>query len=52
MIITEIVKLNEIWDQHNHFYDDMVKFCIDRKRKVVAVDADMHIDLELSLIHI
>ncbi len=27
----------------------MVKFCIDRKRKIVAIDADMHIDLEYEL---
>ena len=49
MIITDILDLNEIWDSHNHFYDDMVKFCVDRKRKVVAIDADMHIDLENEL---
>ena len=45
MIIKEITDLNKIWEDHNHYYDDMVKFCIDRKRGVVAIDADMHIDL-------
>ena len=27
----------------------MVKFCIDRKKKLVAIDGDMHIDLENEL---
>ena len=49
MIIREIQNLEDIWKDHNHYYDDMVKFCIDRKRKVVAIDADMHIDLEYEL---
>ena len=49
MIIKEITQLDDIWKNHNHYYDDMVKFCLDRKRKVVAIDADMHIDLEYEL---
>ncbi len=49
MIITEIIELKEIWASHNHYYDDMVKFCIDRKKRIVAIDADMHIDLEYEL---
>ncbi|MBP3783698.1 MAG: hypothetical protein J6I68_10680 [Butyrivibrio sp.] len=49
MIIKQITMLDDIWKEHNHFYDDMVKFCIDKKRKVVAIDADMHIDLEHEL---
>ena len=39
MIVSEIMDLNDIWQNHNHYYDDMVKFCIDRKRKVIAIDA-------------
>ena len=49
MILREITDLQDIWENHNHFYEDMVKFCIDRKRRVVAIDADMHIDLEQEL---
>ncbi len=49
MIIREIKSLDDIWMNHNHYYDDMVKFCIDRKRRIVAIDADMHIDLEYEL---
>ncbi len=52
MIIKEITNLDDIWKEHNHFYDDMVKFCIDKKRRVVAIDADMHIDLENELFDI
>ena len=32
MIIKQITMLDDIWKEHNHFYDDMVKFCIDKKR--------------------
>ena len=49
MIIRDITEINDIWSEHNHYYDDMVKFCIDKKRRVVAIDADMHIDLENEL---
>ncbi len=49
MIIREEIDLEEIWKNHNHFYDDMVKFCVDKKNKIVAIDADMHIDLENEL---
>ncbi len=49
MIIKEPISLNDIWTDHNHYYDDMVKFCLDRKRRVVAIDADMHSDLENEL---
>lgn len=49
MILSEITEIDDIWKNHNHYYNDMVKFCIDRKRRVVAIDADMHIDLEYEL---
>ncbi|SFC75098.1 DUF5674 family protein [Butyrivibrio sp. YAB3001] len=49
MILNQIMSIDDMWNNHNHFYDDMVKFCIDRKRKIVAIDADMHIDLENEL---
>ena len=49
MVIKEIIDLEDIWTNHNHYYDDMVKFCIDKKRIVVAIDADMHIDVENEL---
>ena len=49
MIIKDVLEINQIWDDHNHFYEDMVKFCIDKKKRIVAIDADMHIDLEYEL---
>jgi hypothetical protein len=49
MIIDRPTDIEDIWENHNHYYDDMVKFCIDRKRQIVAIDADMHIDLEYEL---
>ncbi len=49
MVLNSKVELSEIWEKHNHFYEDMVKFCIDRKKRIVAIDADMHIDLENEL---
>ena len=49
MILKDITTLDEIWKNYNHYYDDMVKFCIDKRKGIVAIDADMHIDLENEL---
>ena len=49
MVLSNSIDLEELWKNHNHYYDDMVKFCIDKKRGIVAIDADMHIDLENEL---
>ncbi|SEF66320.1 hypothetical protein SAMN02910276_00775 [Butyrivibrio sp. Su6] len=49
MILSNAIDLEDLWENHNHFYDDMVKFCIDKKKRQVAIDADMHIDLENEL---
>lgn len=49
MILDNPLDLESVWSDHNHYYDDMVKFCIDRNKGVVALDADMHIDLENEL---
>ncbi len=49
MIIKTITELDEIKENGNHYYPDRIKFCLDRKRKVVAVDEEMHIDMEHEL---
>lgn len=49
MILKEEVSLDQIWTDYNHYYDDMVKFCVDIKHRIVAIDGDMHIDLENEL---
>jgi hypothetical protein len=49
MILKETISLDQVWSDYNHYYDDMVKFCIDFKNRTVAIDGDMHIDLENEL---
>ena len=50
MILHEKLSLDDIFENGNNNYPDRVKFCIDRKRKVVSIDEEMHIDMEYELI--
>ena len=49
MSIEELIDLDDNWANHNHYFDDMVKFCLDRKRRVMALDREMHIEMEHEL---
>ncbi len=49
MIPKEKVHLEELWNNGNRFYPDRIKFCIDRKLKVISIDEEMHIDMENEL---
>lgn len=49
MVLKRRISIEELIKEFNHYYPDMVKFCIDRKRRVVAVDRDMHIEMEHEL---
>ncbi len=49
MILREPIDIDKLWKLEPHYFPDMVKFCIDRKRRVVAVNEEMHIDLEHEL---
>ena len=49
MIIKQKIDHEKMLSEHNHFAEDIIKFCIDRKRRVVAIDREMHIDMEHEL---
>lgn len=50
IIIQEPVNIREIQANHNHFFTSMVKIVVDVEREVVAIDADLHADLEELLL--
>ncbi|MGN0326223.1 MAG: DUF5674 family protein [Lachnospiraceae bacterium] len=50
MVLKEITTVDTLISQGNQEFPDIIKFCIDRKRKVVAIDESMHIDMEYELI--
>ena len=49
MVLKERTSLRSILDDGNKFYQDRVKFCVDRKKKTVAVDSSFHIEMEYEL---
>ncbi|MCR4586237.1 MAG: DUF5674 family protein [Lachnospiraceae bacterium] len=49
MILKEAVRLEELWELDPQYFPNMIKFCLDRKRRVVAVNEEMHNDLEYEL---
>ncbi len=49
MILTEPTDLEYFIKQGNCFFPDMIKFCIDKKRRKVCIDDEMHIDMEHML---
>ena len=49
MVLQDIVELKALIESGNNFFPDMIKFCIDRKRRIVCIDEEMHIDMEHML---
>ena len=49
MILTEITSIDDLFKIEPQFFPDKVKFCLDIRRKVVAVNLEMHTDLEYEL---
>ena len=49
MILSEPVTIEYLKNNGNKYFPDMIKFCIDRKRHVVCIDDEMHIDMEHML---
>ena len=49
MILTDKVELEKLIETGNRFFPDMIKFCIDIRRKKVCIDEEMHIDMEHML---
>jgi len=49
-IITDPEKKSEILSKHNRFFKTMIKAVVDVKQSLVAVDAELHADLENLLL--
>ena len=49
MVLSEPIHLDELIHNGEKHYSDMIKFCIDRKRRIVCIDEEMHIDMEHRL---
>lgn len=49
-IITDTITLNEIKEMAGKLFGDMVKAVVDVEKKIIAVDAELHSDLEALLL--
>ncbi len=49
-IISTSIKKEEVLNNYNHFFKKMVKAVVDVDKRVIAVDAELHADLEGMLI--
>ena len=49
MILTEKKSLKELVDEGNDYPGAVIKFCIDRKKRLVDIGEEMHYDMELEL---
>lgn len=50
IILVNPTKIQEIKEKHSSFYDTMVKIVVDLERELLALDAEMHADLEEHLL--
>jgi hypothetical protein len=49
-IITEPATLQAIWEVREHDYTEMIKIVVDVEEGILAIDGDMHADLETLLL--
>ena len=49
-IVTHTIKLSELKQMTEHFFGDFVKAVVDIDRELLAVDAELHADLEALLL--
>ena len=49
MVLKKKITFDELLQNLNHYYPDRIKFCVDRKRRTVSVDREMHIEMEHEL---
>lgn len=49
MILKEIISVDDLFKLEPQYYPDMIKFCLDSERRVVAVGREMHTDMEYEL---
>lgn len=50
IIIKQPIPLKTISQQHNNYFKTMVKIVVDVEQKVLALDAELHADLEQLLL--
>lgn len=49
-IISKPVLKEEVVEKYNHFFKDMIKSVVDLEREIIALDGELHADLEALLI--
>ena len=49
MILREKTDIRKVFEEGEKNFPNYIKFCVDRKRKVVSVDREMHIEMEYEL---
>ncbi|MEI6889376.1 MAG: DUF5674 family protein [Bacteroidales bacterium] len=49
-IITQPVILSELWENRDVDFTEMMKIVVDVKQEILAIDAEMHADLEQDLL--
>ena len=49
-IVGRPVAKEEILKEHNHFFRNMIKAVVDVEKQIMALDAELHADLEALLI--
>lgn len=49
-IIKEPQQLKEIWAARESGFEELIKFVVDIEKEIVAIDAEMHADLETMLL--
>lgn len=50
LIIKNPLTLKEIEKNHNHFFSEMVKIVVDIEQETIALDTELHADLEQELL--
>jgi hypothetical protein len=50
LVIKAPLSLVEIQENHNHFFEKMVKIVVDLEQELIALDAELHADLEQHLL--
>ena len=49
-IISEPILKEEVLKKYNHFFENMIKAVVDVKKEIIALDGELHADLEELLI--
>jgi hypothetical protein len=49
-IIRTASPLDKLWEEREHDYTEMMKIVVDVDKEVLAIDGDMHADLEKMLL--